>query len=330
MEHTKAIHTLTKPGIVAYFRYVDDILHIYNKHLIDNEDILSTFNSFCPSLQFTLELEKDNKLNFLDITIERTNTGFSYNIYRKATTTDTIIPMDSNHPLEHKMAAIRYLLNRANKYNLHPAHKQSEMDKIMHILHNNMYKSSIIDIVQRQKQPPKQTQDTSKQKWAKFTYSGKITRTVTKFFQQAGLKIAYSTKNNLGSILRFISNDTSNKYTKSGIYQLTCPSCNKTYTGQTGRSFQIRFREHKYDFKYMHRKSKYAQHLLDEGHSFGPMEETMHIIQFARKGRMMNVLENFHIYDTTKRGIQINDRMTVQKTPIFDTILRHTDDRRIC
>ena len=80
-----------------------------------------------------------------------------------------------------------------------------------------------------------------------------------------------------------IKTDTSNKYTKSGIYQLTCPSCDKTYTGQTGRSFQTRFREHKYDYKYMHRKSKYAQHLLDEGHSFGPMEETMHIIQYARK-----------------------------------------------
>ena len=123
MEHTKATHTLTKPSIVAYFRYVDDILLIYNKRLIDIEDVLSSSNSFCPSLKFTLEREKDNKLNFLDITIEKTNTGFSYNIYRKATTTDTIIPMDSNHPLEHKMAAIRYLINRANTYNLHPTPK---------------------------------------------------------------------------------------------------------------------------------------------------------------------------------------------------------------
>ena len=151
MEHTKAIHTLTKLGIVAYFHYVDDILLIYNKHHMDIEDIHSTFSSFCPGLKFTLELEKDNKLNFLDLTLEKTNTCFSYNIHRKATTTDTIIPMDSNHPLEQKMAAVRYLLNRANTYNLHPAHKQSEMDKILHILHNNMYNSSIIDILQRQK-----------------------------------------------------------------------------------------------------------------------------------------------------------------------------------
>ena len=58
------------------------------------------------------------------------------------------------------------------------------------------------------------------------------------------------------------------------------------------------------------------------------MEEVMHIIQYSRKGRMMNVLENFHIYDTI-RGVQIKDKMTVQKNPIFDIILRHIDDRRI-
>ena len=139
----------------------------------------------------------------------------------------------------------------------------------------------------------------------------------------------YATKNNLGNILRRKSTDSSNIYTKSGIYQLTCPTCEKTYTGQTGRSFQVRFREHKYDYQNMHRKLKYAQHLLDEGHSFGPIEETMHIIQYACKGRM-NALENFHIYETTIRGIQINDRMTVQKNPILDTILRHTVDRRAC
>ena len=125
MEHTKAFHTLTKPGVVAYIRYVDDILLIYNRHLIDIEDILSAFNSFSPSLKFTLELEKDNKLNFLDVTLEKTNTHFSYNIYRKPTTTDTIISMDLCHPLEHKMAAIRYLLNRASTYDLHRTNKRA-------------------------------------------------------------------------------------------------------------------------------------------------------------------------------------------------------------
>ena len=105
---------------------------------------------------------------------------------------------------------------------------------------------------------------------------------------------------------------------------------NKKYIGQTGRSFQIRFREHKHDYKYMCYKSRFAQHLSEEGHSFDTIENIMEIIQYARKGRMMDALEKFHIYDITRKGVQINDRLTIQRNPIFDAVLRnrqHTGDR---
>jgi len=60
------------------------------------------------------------------------------------------------------------------------------------------------------------------------------------------------------------------KYENSGIYQLTCPTCNMKYTGQTDQSFKLRFQEHVRDFKYGNGKSKFAQHLLENGHAIGP------------------------------------------------------------
>jgi hypothetical protein len=51
----------------------------------------------------------NNKLNYLDITIENTHNIFTFNIYRKPTTTDLTIYNDSCHPNEYKNAAIRYL-----------------------------------------------------------------------------------------------------------------------------------------------------------------------------------------------------------------------------
>jgi len=42
----------------------------------------------------------------------------SFDIYRKTTTSDTIIPNDSCHPLEHELAAIRYFANRINTYDM--------------------------------------------------------------------------------------------------------------------------------------------------------------------------------------------------------------------
>jgi hypothetical protein len=43
-----------------------------------------------------------------NITIAEEHDSLSFEIYRKPTTTDIIIPNESCHPREHKAAAIRY------------------------------------------------------------------------------------------------------------------------------------------------------------------------------------------------------------------------------
>jgi hypothetical protein len=48
-----------------------------------------------PTLKFTIEKETENKINFLDISITTNDDSLSFSIYRKPTTTDTIIPNDS-------------------------------------------------------------------------------------------------------------------------------------------------------------------------------------------------------------------------------------------
>ena len=90
---------------------------------------------------------------------------------------------------------------------------------------------------------------------------------ITKLFKKTNLKITYTTNNNLGKLLD-TQNATSskNKFDKNEVYQLTCPTCLKKYIGQTDRPFHVRFREHYRDYKYANNKSKFAQHVLEEGH----------------------------------------------------------------
>jgi len=66
-----------------------------------------------PTTKFTMEKEIDNKINFLDTILKETK-DLIFNIHRKPTTTDTIIPKDSCHPQKHKHAAMSYLTNRMN------------------------------------------------------------------------------------------------------------------------------------------------------------------------------------------------------------------------
>jgi hypothetical protein len=55
-------------------------------------------------------------------------------------------------------------------------------------------------------------------------------RFVTKLFQKADLRIAYTTKH---TIRRLLTHDTykNNKYENSGVYQLACLDCDKHYVG---------------------------------------------------------------------------------------------------
>ena len=74
------------------------------------------------------------------------------------------------------------------------------------------------------------------------------------------------------------------------------------------QSFHLRYKEHQKDLKNGHGSSTFAQHLFDNGHTFGTINETMKILHTIKKGQMMNTLENLHIYQDTKQENQINDK----------------------
>jgi hypothetical protein len=134
------------------FRYVDDSLIVYDRNTSNIHDITEDFNNITPELKFTLERETNRQINYLNITIQRTQRGFSTNIYRKTTTTDSIIPNDSCHPIGHKMAAIHYLYNRMNTYQLSKSAVKLEENTIIQIFSNNKYDPSILDKVKHKKE----------------------------------------------------------------------------------------------------------------------------------------------------------------------------------
>ena len=51
--------------------------------------------------------------------------------------------MDSNHPTEHKMSAIRHLIDRNNTYPTNTENKQKEQQIRIQILQNNHYNHTL-------------------------------------------------------------------------------------------------------------------------------------------------------------------------------------------
>jgi hypothetical protein len=122
----------------------------------------------------------EHKINFLDITIHREHNIFSIEIYRKPTFTDSIIPNDSCHPKEHKLAAIRYLYNRMKNYQLSPDKTQKVKKLIQKNLHKNDYNTPIRKTTSNNN---KHEPNIEKTLWNKFTYSGREKGAITKFLE---------------------------------------------------------------------------------------------------------------------------------------------------
>jgi hypothetical protein len=87
--------------IIAYFRYVDDMLMIYDQRETSTEHTLDEINKVRPSIKFAIEKELHESINFLDLTISREDRNFQFAIYRKPRKTLIIIPNSSCHPYEH-------------------------------------------------------------------------------------------------------------------------------------------------------------------------------------------------------------------------------------
>jgi len=93
-------------------RYVDDLFLLFPK-----EDSLNRFftnvSSIHRNIFFTKELETNNCLHFLDVSTEKTSTGFITSTYRKPTHTGLYSKWSSFVPLHRKRNFANSLLRRA-------------------------------------------------------------------------------------------------------------------------------------------------------------------------------------------------------------------------
>jgi hypothetical protein len=246
-------------------------------------------------LQFTINEELNNQINYLDLNLINRQGQIEMEVYRKPTATNIMINKNSCHPKERKLAAYRSWIYRLWALPLSEV-KNSELNTILNIALNNEYKTE--DIMQIYNKPKHQQNTLNnninrENKWITFTYTRNYICEITNLFKDTNLRIAFKTTSTPNNLLNTMQK--TNIYDQCGIYKLTCQRCQKVYIGQTGRSLNIRYKEHIRSIQNNKEDSAFAQHVLNTG-QYGPMEQIVEMIERARKGRTMNIKENFHIY----------------------------------
>ena len=103
----------TISDLTRYHRYVDDVFCIADDNL-NLDALLNQFNQAHQSLNFTLEKEVDDQLDFLDVTlIRRTNGTLQRSVCRKKTWNGQYTNFQSFVPIKQKRNLVRCLTFRA-------------------------------------------------------------------------------------------------------------------------------------------------------------------------------------------------------------------------
>ena len=101
---------------IFYKRYVDDTFLVFkeSQHV---PLFLNYLNAKHPNIKFTMEKEENNKLNFLDMTVEKTqsnhHTNFDISVFRKRTFTGLGMNFHSFTFFNYKLNNIKTLIHRA-------------------------------------------------------------------------------------------------------------------------------------------------------------------------------------------------------------------------
>jgi hypothetical protein len=310
-----------------FYRYVDDIFAIVSFTKDRLAEFTELMNSQYPSIKFTVEVEVDSKLPFLDILISRNNGILDFNVYRKPTQVDRFIDNNSFHPKEHKLAAFHSMVYRMLTFPLSKENLNAEVSYIKNVAISNGFSPSIIDnIIRKQKftlsikSLTTIRKENEQSKWAKLLYFPPITNNIKKIFAQHNLKTAQYSSNKIKTIVGS-TKDKTELLQKSGIYKITCQGCNHVYIGQTIRTIQKRFKEHISKFKNCHPdQSSVAKHLIDNCNSnlnHNITEDNLFLLQEVNDYKKMDAFESLFIIKE-KSPLMNADLGPIQNTSLLN------------
>ena len=246
-------------------RYVDDVCTVVPKQRVQH--LLQHLNGIEGSIQFTVELESDGRLPFLDVLMCRRPDGsISTSVYRKDTHTDKYLDFSSHRPLSHKIAVVLTLCSRADT---HSSLASSRIDEVNHVstaLGLNGYSVAFVchhsskSTLQRPLPP----------RWRStivLPYVRGLSEALRRILASMEIRVSFKP---LQSIRHLVSSpkDRIPDLQRSGVvYKIPCAVCPAAYIGQTGRRLCQRLDEHKRAVKGADfNSSALAEHAWTEGH----------------------------------------------------------------
>ena len=289
-------------NILCFKRYIDDILVVSSQSL-DVDGLLEYFNAYDPSkrLRFTIEHEEGNVLPFLDIKLERTDSGLAMSVYRKATHSNRYMNPASAVNSSCFRQVVHGMRLRAMRYCSSAELLNSELRDLSVIFRKNGYDRKLVSSTLFPQRPVCSAKNkTDTRNIVVIPFVPHVSNLVKHYLSQEGFEVYFSHLNKLDGVLfQKYYGPEANQDTifdrQNVIYCVKCDGCDLCYIGRTSRMLGVRVKEHLASTAQPGKTGAtgLSEHMWDSGHSFS--RDSVRIIDSAKQHKMLATLEATYI-----------------------------------
>ena len=311
----RALNTCASPP--AFWKcYVDDTFTVLPKGQV--QQFHAHLNSIEPTIKFTVEMEQEGSLPFLDTRVIRNSDGsLTTTVFRKKTHSDRYLDFDSHHPLAHKVAVARTLLTRADRICASAPDRDVEKRRVMVALSSNGYPTAL---VKKNWHPtphstPPPELDTPKAVVV-IPYVKHLSESIRRILSPLMIRTCFRPHRTLKQALVNLKDRVPLQQKAGVIYRIPCSGCPRVYVGQTGRTLAQRLKEHKRALVNGHlAQSAVAEHAAQESHDIDWEGATVMDVQQQYHRRCL--LESWHIRSESN----IMNRDEGNLPPVYDLLI---------
>lgn len=232
------------------------------------DEFHSHLNSINPHIKFTIKVETEGSIAFLDTKTKRQEDGsIAVSVYRKATHTDRYLDFDSHHQTQHKRSVVRTLMERAKNIPSTEEEISSESKRVLKALAANNYPVNFIRNGHQCNAEQETGVDVVEQRGLVVLRCAKgFSERITRVLKGFNVKVAHKPIRTIANILKKPKDKISKETSKEVVYKIKCKDCACVYIGQTSRALKTRIKEHAKAITTMDKNSLLAEHCLLNQH----------------------------------------------------------------
>ena len=297
-EAIQASPSFIRPLFIS--RYIDDLIAIFNNELFIDMffNVLNAVDAK-GKLKFTLEVESDSTIAFLDLNIRRQGSNFEFSVYRKATHSERYIHPSSCCPGTVAKGVAKGMRLRALNLCSNDILLANELQHIASVLQSNGYNQKFINncILRPIFGPAREKITVDFKKCIIMPYVPPFAHPLKQYLSKLGFSIIFKAPEHLRSLLFYKLPDSQKTDYRNVVYKIECVDCDTFYIGSTKRYLSTRLQEHVTDKKnrskiHSDNFSAIAKHSILAHHN---MPDEASVICFESNEKLLRIKESLYI-----------------------------------